>query len=103
MDGDAMARVRSREIEPGPDIRADDELLDYIRATASTVYHPCSTCRMGVDDGAVVDQRLTVRGVEGLRVVDCAIMPSMLSGNLNAAAIMIGEKGAEMILDDQAA
>lgn len=100
MDSPAMAGYRKREIEPGPDIRSDDELLDYIRATASTVYHPSSTCRMGVDDGAVVDERLRVNGLEHLRVVDCSIMPTMVSGNLNAAAIMIGEKGAEMILED---
>lgn len=100
MDGQAMADYRKREIEPGPDVQSDDELLDYIRSTASTVYHPSSTCRMGVDDRAVVDERLRVNGLAGLRVVDCSIMPSMLSGNLNAAAIMIGEKGAEMVLDD---
>ncbi len=98
MDGEAMARIRKREIEPGPDVRSDDEMLDYIRATASTVYHPSSTCRMGVDDGAVVDEQLRVKGLDGLRVVDCSVMPSMISGNLNAAAIMIGEKAADLIL-----
>lgn len=100
MDAPAMQKVRKREIEPGPDVQSDEELLDYIRSTASTVYHPSSTCRMGVDDGAVVDERLRVKGIEGLRVVDCAIMPSMVSGNLNAVAIMIGEKGADLILED---
>ena len=102
MDGSAMAAFRKREIEPGPDVRSDDELLDYVRSTASTVYHPSSTCRMGVDDRAVVDERLRVNGLSGLRIVDCSIMPTMVSGNLNAAAIMIGEKGAEMILEDAA-
>ncbi|MDU8928998.1 choline dehydrogenase [Alisedimentitalea sp. MJ-SS2] len=100
MDSPAMAGHRKREIEPGPSVQSDDELLAYIRATASTVYHPSSTCRMGVDDGAVVDERLRVNGVDGLRVIDCSIMPTMVSGNLNAAALMIGEKGAEMVLED---
>lgn len=103
MDGDAMAGVRKREIEPGPDVQSDDELLDYIRATASTVYHPSSTCRMGVDEGAVVDEKLRMNGLDGIRVVDCSIMPSMVSGNLNAAAIMIGEKASDLILDDAGA
>ena len=98
-----MAGVRKREIEPGPDVQSDDELLDYIRATASTVYHPSSTCRMGVDEGAVVDEKLRMNGLDGIRVVDCSIMPSMVSGNLNAAAIMIGEKASDLILDDAGA
>ncbi|WP_137699906.1 GMC family oxidoreductase [Marimonas lutisalis] len=100
MDNPAMTRHRKREIEPGPDVQSDDELLVYIRATASTVYHPSSTCRMGVDDGAVVDERLRVKSIKGLRVIDCSIMPTMVSGNLNAAALMIGEKGADMVLED---
>ncbi len=88
------------EVEPGPEAITDDALMAHIRAKASTVYHPTSTCRMGQDPRAVVDERLRVRGIDGLRVADCAIMPSLVSGNTNAAAIMIGEKASDMILED---
>lgn len=72
----------------------DAELLDYIRATGGTIYHPTSTCRMGADDASVVDTQLRVRGVAGLRVADCSVMPAVVSGNTNAGAIMIGERCA---------
>ncbi len=75
----------------------DEALLDYIRATGGTIYHPTSTCRMGADDRAVVDLQLRVRGVEGLRVADCSIMPAVISGNTNAGAIMIGERCAAFL------
>ncbi|WP_144185619.1 GMC family oxidoreductase [Elioraea rosea] len=88
------------EVEPGPDAVTDDALMAHIRAKASTVYHPTSTCRMGSDPRAVVDSGLRVRGVDGLRVADCAIMPTLVSGNTNAAAIMIGEKASDIILAD---
>src|ERR1035437_3519482 len=99
----AMARHIAEEIEPGPQCVSDDDLLDFIRRCGSTTYHPISTCRMGNDETAVVDQRLRVRDLAGLRVVDASIMPGMVSGNTNAATIMIGEKGAAMILEDAAA
>ena len=78
--------------------RASPALLDHVRATAGTTFHPTSTCMMGPQANAVVDTSLRVRGVERLRVIDASIMPTVVSGNTNATAIMIGEKGADMIL-----
>lgn len=90
----------SEDFRPTPDVQTDDEILKWVRDTATTIYHPTGTCRMGQDDGAVVDERLRVRGVTGLRVADCSIMPQIVSGNTNAPAIMIGEKTADMLLHD---
>ena len=95
-----MRSFVTEEIDPGAKVATDEELLNYCRQRGSTIYHPTSTCRMGNDPLAVVDQRLRVRGIEGLRVVDGSIMPDLVSGNTNAAIIMIAEKASEMILQD---
>ena len=88
------------EVEPGANVVSDDEILAFCRQRGSTVYHPTSTCRMGSDPLAVVDARLRVRGIDGLRVVDASVMPDLMSGNTNAPVIMIAEKASDMILQD---
>ncbi len=90
--------VTDDEYLPGNAVQTDAELEDFARAKGGTVFHPCGTCRMGGDDASVVDAQLRVRGVEGLRVVDASVMPTMVSANTNAAAVLIGEKAADMIL-----
>ena len=98
----ALARWISAEYDPGPDCTSDDQLVDFIRNKAMTVYHPAGTCMMGSDENAVVDQALRVHGMQSLRVVDASVMPVVTSGNTNAPVIMIAEKAADMILGKRA-
>ncbi len=91
-------KYRGVEIQPGPAAQSDDDLKAYIRNTAGTVHHPCGSCRMGADKDSVVDPQLRVRGVEGLRVADASIFPTLVGGNTNAVVVMVAEKAADMIL-----
>ncbi len=92
-----MADFVESELEPGLDVRSDDRCLDFARANGSSIYHPIGTCRMGADPESVVDPQLHVRGVTGLRVVDASIMPTLVSGNTNAATIAMAERAADLI------
>ncbi|GAA4353950.1 choline dehydrogenase [Variovorax defluvii] len=93
-----MKELVSEEYLPGKAVTTDEQILDYVRNRSNTIYHPCGTCRMGNDPGAVVDPALRVRGVRGLRIADASIMPRITSGNINATCLMIGEKAADLIL-----
>jgi choline dehydrogenase len=95
-------KLRGRELAPGKDVTTSSGLRDYIRKVAGTVWHPVGTCRMGNDREAVVDDRLRVRGVQGLRVADASVMPRIVNGNPNAAVMMIAEKAADLIRQDRA-
>ncbi|MEM9028110.1 MAG: choline dehydrogenase [Pseudomonadota bacterium] len=93
----------AERFRPGPDETTDDALLEWARNWSVSIYHPTGTCKMGSDANAVVDSRLRVHGVAGLRVADCSIMPEIVSGNTNAPAIMIGEKASDMLIEDNRA
>ncbi|MCY4310811.1 MAG: GMC oxidoreductase, partial [Rhodospirillaceae bacterium] len=95
----AFAQYVKRERDPGDSVDTNEKLLDFVKNTGTTIFHPTSTCRMGKDLQAVVDARLRLHGVTGVRVADCSVMPTVPSGNTNAPAIMIGEKCAHMMLE----
>jgi choline dehydrogenase len=97
-----LAALIRREVRPGPEVVSDDAVLDYIRETSQTSWHPIGTCRMGRGPGDVVDHQLRVHGIGRLRVIDSSIMPNMPTSNTNAPSIMIGLKGAELVLAERA-
>ena len=92
-----MQAFIASEFLPGTDVKTDEQLLNYARNNGGTVFHPTSTCKMGIDAMSVVDPELKVHGIEGLRVVDASVMPTVVSGNTNAATIMIAEKASDLI------
>jgi choline dehydrogenase-like flavoprotein len=94
-----MANHLAKELTPGESRASDEALVEEIRLRGCTGYHPVGTCKMGVDPMAVVDPQLRVRGVEGLRVADASIMPSVPGGNTNAPCMMVGERAASLIRD----
>src|SRR6202035_4722247 len=96
----AMNPFQMSEVAPGAGRTTDDEILDWVKKAAETTYHPVGTCKMGSDPMAVVDAQLRVHGIAGLRVADASIMPTLTSGNTNAPSIMIGEKAADMVLNE---
>ena len=97
---DALKPYVESEYKPGSDIKSDDEILDFARGNGATIFHPTGTCKMGSDSLAVTDAALRVHGISGLRVVDCSVMPTLVSGNTHAPAVMIAEKASDMILGD---
>ena len=103
LEAPALSNYTGEEIHPGAQAQSEQQLEDFVREKAQHIYHPVGTCKMGSDEGAVVDAQLRVHGLEGLRVVDASIMPTVVSGNTNAPTIMIGEKAADMILESAGA
>jgi choline dehydrogenase len=95
-----LASLIAAEVTPGPQVESDADILAFARQNGATIFHPAGTCRMGADDDAVVDPRLRVRGIERLWVADCSVMPTLVSGNTNIPAMMIAEKAADMIAED---
>jgi choline dehydrogenase len=101
MGATALKAITVEETKPGTRVGSDEDMLQYFRDEAGTIYHPCGSCAMGVDPGtSVVSGRLKVHGIEGLRVADASIFPNITSGNINAPTMMVAEKAAAMILED---
>ncbi|MGE5268127.1 MAG: GMC oxidoreductase, partial [Thiohalocapsa sp.] len=96
----AIARYSVAETVPGPAVASEQQFAEFARSAGTNVFHPVGTCKMGTDAMAVVDPRLRVHGIAGLRVIDASVMPCVTTGNTNAPTIMIGEKGAQMIRED---
>ena len=96
----SLRKFCDSELYPGTTCDSDEEILNFCRAAGSTVFHPVGTCKMGSDPYSVVDDQLRVRGIDGLRIADASVMPTLVSGNTNAPCIMIGEKAAAMALAD---
>lgn len=96
----ALSAYLKEEYRPGPAVKTDHDLIEWAREYGATIFHPSGTCKMGSDPMAVVDSRLRVHGLGGLRVVDCSVMPTLVSGNTNAPVVMIAEKASDMILED---
>lgn len=96
----SLASVVIEEVEPGPQIQSTDEIGEWIKKVATTMWHPVGTCRMGQDDRAVVDARLRVKGIDGLRVIDASIMPNTTSGNTNAPTQALARLGAMLFVED---
>jgi choline dehydrogenase len=93
----AFAKYRAIEVQPGPGVQGEEAIADYVRRATITVHHPCGSCRMGVDERAVVDPQLRVHGLEGLRVVDASVFPKVIGGNTNAGVVMVAEKASDLI------
>ena len=94
----AFTAVRGAELAPGPEVQSDADIDRWITTNAVTIYHPVGSCRMGSDPESVVDERLRVRGVERLRVIDASVMPLLVSANTHAATVMIAERGAAFLI-----
>ena len=100
MESETFKKYSPEEYRPGINLVNDEELVKEASNYAQTIFHPVGTCKMGQDEMSVVDEKLRVRGVSNLRVIDASIMPNITSGNTNAPTIMIAEKGADMILQE---
>ena len=100
MQSEAMKELCDTQTQPGYNFSSDEDIMQFIRNKAETLYHPTGTCKMGFDQESVVDKNLKVHGIKGLRIADASIMPTLVSGNTNAACMMIGERCADFILNN---